>query len=307
MTANDALAELLRYLKSVDYRFIAVTPATHAQYLTVPPPASPGLRDIFGWNRPFEANDVDDRLMSIMRAADALEMRDGRLFSKVRVASLGDDLLLHGGFPTKEVDSVFFGPDSYRFARVLQVQLRPSPAVEWLVDMGAGTGAGAIAASRVRTAGRTTLVDVNSRALSLAAINAAAAGLEAETLLSDSVPEGPDLIIANPPYMMDAAARSYRDGGDLLGGAVALDWVVQALDRLAPGGTMLLYTGAAFVGGQSPLLASLAGVCTDSGAVLEIEEIDPDVFGDELRQPHYAGVERIAAVGAAIRTAIRRG
>ena len=52
-------------------------------------------------------------------------------------------------------------------------------------------------------------------------------------------------MIANPPYMMDDAGRSYRHGGGLLGGEVSLDWASQALASLTPGGTLLLYTGAA--------------------------------------------------------------
>jgi hypothetical protein len=104
-------------------------------------------------------------------------------------------------------------------------------------------------------------------------------------------------VIANPPYMIDPARRSYRDGGDLHGGAVALDWAKQAL---ASGSTMLLYTGAAIVRGASPLIEALHEACSSAGASLDVEEIDPDVFGDELEQPAYAEVERIAVIGAVI-------
>ena len=109
------------------------------------------------------------------------------------------------------------------------------------------------------------------------------------------MPEGADLVIANPPYIMDEARRAYRDGGGLYGGEVALDWVRQALERMAPGGTMLLYTGASVVAGEAPLVAELRRL----GA--EIEEIDPDVFGEELDRPAYAEVERIAVILATIR------
>jgi len=37
------------------------------------------------------------------------------------------------------------------------------------------------------------------------------------------------------------------------------------------------------------------------GCTLSYEEIDPDIFGEELDEPAYADVERIAAVGAVIR------
>ena len=141
---------------------------------------------------------------------------------------------------------------------------------------------------------------MNPAALALAAINAASAEVRVETLLSDAIPRGPQLVIANPPYMIDTLGRAYRDGGDLLGGAVALRWAKQALEGLAPGGSLLLYTGAAYSDGRSPLLDAIAAACAEVGASLELDEIDPDVFGDELDQPGYASVDRIAAVGAVI-------
>lgn len=238
--------------------------------------------------------------MALLGDADALEAVAGGFRSRVRIASLGDDLLLHGAFPTDSPDAVFFGPDTYRFARFIEQRLANFGDAEWLVDMGAGSGAGAIAAARARAFKRVTLVDVNPAALSLAAINAAAAQVPVEAMLSDAVPRRAQLVIANPPYMIDALGRAYRDGGDLLGGEVSLRWIKQALAGLAPGGTVLLYTGAAYSDGRSPLLDALAAACAEAGASLELEEIDPDVFGDELDRPGYANVERIAAVGASI-------
>jgi hypothetical protein len=303
VTAQEALAELLRLLQNAQYQFVAVTPGTHATVLTRGAPAPLSLRDIFGWNRPFEPSNLSPRVMELLRASDTLEPLDGgKLRSRVRVASLGPDLVLHSAFPTNDMNSVFFGPDTYRFARFLHQQLPQVGKVEWLVDMGAGSGAGAIVAARLRDIARITMVDMNAEALKLAAINAAAAGVRAETLLSHQVPTGPDLIIANPPYMLDAAGRSYRDGGGLTGGAVALEWAEQALARLVPGGGMLLYTGAAFIDGRAELLDQMAVACANVHASLELTEIDPDVFGEELKLPHYERVERIAAVGAVIRT-----
>jgi hypothetical protein len=65
---------------------------------------------------------------------------------------------------------------------------------------------------------------------------------------------------------------------------------------------MLLYTGAAFVDGEAPLVTELASACAETGSSLELSEIDPDLFGEELDQPHYESVERIAALGALMRT-----
>ncbi len=301
MTSRDALAELLRFLKAAQYHFIAVTPATHGRVLSRPTPRPLSLRDIFGWNRPFNEADVSPAVIALLNRADALERQGGKLRSGVRVASLGDELLVHSSFPTGDAESVFFGPDTYRFTRFVQQQLPRLGEARWLVDMGAGSGAGAIATAKLRQFPKITMIDTNATALELASINAAAAAVPAETLLSDAIPGGADLIIANPPYMIDAAGRSYRDGGALLGGAISLEWARQALARLAPGGAMLLYTGAAYVDGEAPLVTELASACAKTGSTLEWWEIDPDVFGEELEQPHYECVERIAAIGALIR------
>ena len=171
--------------------------------------------------------------------------------------------------------------------------------------MGAGSGAGGIEVARQLPHAKITLVDVNPAALRLAAINAAYAGVTVEILTSGEMPPGADVVIANPPYMIDAAHRAYRDGGDLLGGAVSLHWAQQALATMAPGGTMLLYTGAAFRRSDAPLIDELERSCDDAGATIMLEEIDPDVFGDELDSPAYADVERIAALSAVISKAKR--
>ena len=301
MNGRAALAELLDRLKQAGYHFTTVTPASHARVLARPLSRTPSLADIFGWNRRFAERELDPALTRLLTAADALDARDGELRSRVRVASLGDQLLLHGAFPTSEADAVFFGPDTYRFARFLEQQLPRLDGARRLIDMGSGSGAGAIASAGLQPFETITMVDINPAALRLAAVNAAAAGVDAETLESHRVPAGADVVIANPPYMIDPAARAYRHGGDLLGGAVALGWADQALAGMAPGGTMLLYTGAAYVEGEAPLIAALQRACDEAGASLHVEEIDPDVFGEELEQPHYDQVERIAAIGAVIR------
>ena len=78
--------------------------------------------------------------------------------------------------------------------------------------------------------------------------------------------------------------------------------MVQALDALVPAGNFILYTGAAVVGGTLPLLDRIRSLCDQDDAVLHTEEIDPDVFGDELEMPQYREVERIAVLGIRITT-----
>jgi methylase of polypeptide subunit release factors len=293
-----ALLDLLTWLKARHYRFHAVTPATHARVLARPAGAA-DLRAIFGWNRPFAERDVEPGLLALMHTAGIV--RDNR--SSLRVASLGSDLFLHSAFPTEEADAVFLGPDTYRFVRFVR-QNWPERA-QGIADLGTGAGVGGIIAAKLAPEAHVSLVDTNPRALELAGINASAAGVAVGLLQGSKIPTGVDLVIANPPYMMDSAGRAYRDGGDLFGGALSLRWVEQALEALAPGGTLLLYTGASIVGGGSPLQEAIERACAAAGAPVRIEEIDPDVFGEELEQPAYAEVERIAAIGAVIRKRLR--
>lgn len=298
---DEPLLELLQQLRARDYEFTAVTPRTHARMHARQILGPPTLRHVFGWNRQFAPHDLEPRLLSLLEAADALQELQGGLRTKVRVASLEGSLFLHSSYPTDTRDSVFFGPDTYRFARFISQQLRRLGAPAWIVDMGAGSGAGGIVAASVTDAKRITLVDINRAALQLARINAAMCELQVETIADSAIPTGPDVVIANPPYMMDPSKRAYRDGGALLGGSVALEWAQQALEAMAPGGVMLLYTGAAYQEGVAPLIHALGRICADASAVLTVEELDPDVFGDELDNPAYAEIERIAAVGAVIR------
>jgi methylase of polypeptide subunit release factors len=301
VSEDEALVALLRLLKAADYRFTAVTPATHARVLRRWC-GRPDLRDIFGWNRLFAESDLDPQLSRCLERGRMLHREGGKLRSMVRVASIDSDLFLHSAYPTVAADAVFFGPDTYRFARFVRERVsRFAAPPKWIVDMGAGSGAGAIVAANLVQGARITALDVNAQALRFTRINAEAAGVDVERVHSSVMPAGADLAIANPPYIMDAAARTYRHGGELLGGQVALEWVNQALRNLKPGGTMLLYTGAAVVGGRSPLIEALQCACMAVGADLDLEETDPDVFGEELDEPAYAEVERIALISAAIR------
>jgi release factor glutamine methyltransferase len=300
VTDEDALLDLLRELQSRDYQFTCVTPATHERVLANPSGGEPSLQDIFGWNRSFTADQLAPELLSLLDRANCVERSEERLRSQVRVASLAKHLFLHSSFPTSSADAVFFGPDTYRFVRFVRSHLGTLDEAQWLVDMGAGSGAGGIAVAALLPSARVSLVDINPAAAQLARVNAGFAGLDAEFLLSDNIPTGCDAVIANPPYMMDASHRTYRDGGGMLGGEVACQWVSQALRALVPGGTMLLYTGAAFTRGRAPLLETIASLCSAANAELGFEELDPDVFGDELVKDSYRGVERIAAVGISI-------
>ena len=302
MSEDAALLELLSGLKSRDYHFTCVSPATHGWVLARAADGEPTLRDIFGWNQPFHRAQLDGGLFALLERANCLEQNGDYFRSRVRVASLAELLFFHSSFPTESGDAVFFGPDSYRFARFLQGSAALIANASTIVDMGAGSGIGGIVCGRQAPAARVTLVDINPAALRLARINADAARVAVQVCCAGNIPAGHDLIIANPPYMADERRRSYRDGGGLFGGERSLAWTREALEVLQPGGTMLLYTGAAVVNGSAPLLDAIQATCAGRGATCVVEEIDPDVFGEELERPAYAEVERIAAVGLRITT-----
>lgn len=295
-TAQDrALLALGVALQAARYTFVTVTPATHARVLRRPRPTRASLRDIFGWNRPFEPSDLEQEWLALAREADVVEESAEGLRMRIRFATLGAHLFVHSGFPTVARDAVFFGPDTYRFVDFVKSNLGRARS---LLDLGCGSGAGGIAVSSACE--RVTLTDVNPAALRFARLNAALAGASVTIHESDvmaAVAEPVDVVIANPPYMRDSAARAYRDGGGLHGEALSLRMAREALARLPRGGSLLLYTGAAVVDGRDVLREALQPICAAAEASFVYRELDPDVFGEQLDEPGYQDVERIAAVG----------
>jgi methylase of polypeptide subunit release factors len=151
-----------------------------------------------------------------------------------------------------------------------------------------------------KSAAMLTCSDVNPVALQLAQVNAALAGCIPRLVESDlfaALDGAYDLILANPPYLMDDGRRAYRDGGEALGAALSLQMLMQSLDHLSPGGRLVLYTGSAIVGGVDRFAAEAAMRLARRSVCYRYCEIDPDVFGEELERPAYGVVDRIAAVG----------
>ena len=100
--------------------------------------------------------------------------------------------------------------------------------------------------------------------------------------------------------MLDAGRRAYRHGGGSLGADLSLRIVNEAIGRLSQGGTLLLYTGVAMVDGHDPFLAAIRAQLTAPQWSWHYQELDPDVFGEQLLEPGYEQVERIAAVGLTV-------
>jgi methylase of polypeptide subunit release factors len=304
----SARAELLGALKRRNYRFVTPTPLTHARVAARKTKAN-DLRDVLGWSLPFERGAIDAEIAAALGDADALETQGDLLKSTVRVSSLDDDLFLHSAYPTVQTDAVFFGPDSYRFAAFIRAELPRLGQRQRIADIGAGSGIGGIVAAKTvqerSGAGSilTTLVlnDINERACGFALANAYAASIGGAVLSMDG--DGLtgemtyDLIVANPPYIVDDAHRTYRDGGANHGSSVSFDWASRAVDKLERNGVLLLYTGSAIVGGVDHFKIELERMLRAKAIEVEYRELDPDVFGEELEREEYADVERIAVVG----------
>ncbi|EKT4467690.1 class I SAM-dependent methyltransferase [Pseudomonas putida] len=304
--ADEALLQLGRRLRADGYRFTCVTPATHARNnAREGTDRARTLRDVFGWSRPFAPSLISADELAQLASAQVLVEEGDLLRSTVRWSSLDDLLLVHSAFPTDASDAVFFGPDSYRFAQVIHDHLQRSPnRVQHAVDIGCGSGVGALLIARAAQHAQVSAVDINPLALRYTAINAALAGVgnlsvEPSDLL-DGITGTFDLIVANPPYMLDASERVYRHGGGTLGAELSLRIVEQARERLSPGGSLLLYTGVAIVEGRDALLEAIRLRLAGPQWSWVYREVDPDVFGEQLLEPGYERVERIAAVALTV-------
>lgn len=298
---DAALETLLTQLKSAGYRFTTPAPSTHRRVLTRRMgQVARDLIDVFGWNMRFEDGLLPTEILAALHAAQGVTRVGAQWVSRYRVASLDEHLFVHSAFPTGE-HSVFFGPDSYRFAHFIQRAAPPLREGARTLDIGAGSGVGGIVAATLGRRVQLTLTDVNAKALALADVNAKAAGLAPTLTFCDGLPPGDepfDLIVANPPYIGGAPGKTYADGGGDLGLDLSIAWTRAACARLASGGKFLLYSGAAITRGHDPLHAALAPLAQANDCAFRYDELDPDVFPGTLVQPSYWSVERIAAVGA---------
>ncbi|MCQ4288544.1 class I SAM-dependent methyltransferase [Pseudomonas stutzeri] len=299
---DRALLHLAQALRERGYHFITPTPLTHERVnQRVENVLAKDLAGVFGWSRPFQHELLLPALFSLMDQAGVLAPCDSRWRSRVRLSSLDGQLFVHSAYPTDAPDAVFFGPDTYRFANAIQAHLNDHPGnIRRAVDIGCGSGAGAVLTALARPQAEVLAVDINSSALRLTRINAALAGadnLRAQhsDLLRDVDGEF-DLILANPPYLVDPGERAYRHGGGPLGAGLSLAIFDSALERLAPCGTLLLYTGVAMIGNQDPFLMEVSQRLEGRGLQWRYREVDPDVFGEELLDGAYTECDRIAAV-----------
>ncbi len=298
----NALLALGNALRQAGYRFMTVTPSTHRRINNRPGnERAHDLRGVFGWSRPFDRALLPASVLALMVDAGVLEETEDGLRSLVRVSTLNDMLLFHSAWPTRDDDSVFFGPDTYRFVTAMRrgfafVGAGPVRAV----DIGCGGGAGALTIARAFPHAEVIGADINTRALELAMVNGRLNGVSnlalAESDLFDGLQGDFDLVVSNPPFVVDPDARRYRHGGGERGAELSRCIVEQGLARLRCGGSLMLYTGVALSGPGDHFLDSLRPTLAAQCDTWTYEELDPDIFGGQLGEPGYEDVERIAAV-----------
>ncbi|KTC62740.1 SAM-dependent methyltransferase [Pseudomonas fluorescens ABAC62] len=304
--ADRALLNLGKDLKQHGYHFITPTPLTHDRvYGRLSNPLAKTLRDVFGWSMPFDSQLLPAALHDQLQQAQIIEQQDALWRSTVRWSSLGDLLFAHSPYPTTQADAVFFGPDSYRFAQVIEAHLQQRfEPLKRAVDIGCGAGVGALVIAQARHDAQVSAVDINPRALRMTAVNAELAGLGNVSVYQSDILaslEGTfDLIVANPPYMNDDRQRAYRHGGGALGEQLSVRIVNESLARLALGGSLVLYTGVAMVAGADVFLEAVKPLLANDAYGWTYRELDPDVFGEELDKPGYERVERIAVVALTV-------
>jgi methylase of polypeptide subunit release factors len=296
------LSALIGFLQAENYKFVTPTPATHSRNNNrAGNEQARSLTDAFGWSRPFPRSLLPAPLFGLLRDSAVVFECEAGWKSSVRASTLDGDLFLHSAFPTVSPDAVFFGPDTYRFVRAIKDNLLSEPRpLRRALDLGCGSGAGGVVLAKNASCRELVLTDINDTALRMARLNAEAAGvLNVTTVHSDlfaNVDGEFDMIVANPPYLNDPLQRAYRHGGGELGRALSVRIAKSAKDRLSPGGTLLMYTGSPIVGGVDRLLQAVEEDFASCDLRWCYEEIDPDVFGEELETAAYHNVDRIAAV-----------
>ena len=307
---ETGLSALISFLKEEKYQFTTPTPATHQRNNDrLLNERASTLSDAFGWSRPFPQTLLPKPMFELLSGSGIVFECAAGWKSSVRASSLDGELFLHSAFPTISADAVFFGPDTYRFARAIKHNLLSEPRqLGRILDVGCGSGAGGVVVAKNASYRELVLSDINTTALQMARLNTAAAGLIHVAILQSDlfadIQGDFDMIVANPPYLNDPLQRAYRHGGGELGGEISCRILQSAIDRLFPGGTLLLYTGSPIVGGVDRLLLAFEQMLAGSGMAWSYDEVDPDVFGEELETSSYSAVDRIAAV---VLTARKRG
>ena len=329
-----ALVELGHALVAAGYDWVCPHPQTQAlvngRFVNR---KARDLMGVFGWNRPCEpqllASALPEALLQTLVETGVLQVSIDRetMRSRVRFSSFTGTLVAHSAWPAHEPDATAFGPDTYRFGAFLERELGSPAAPGWahlsrleralnVVDLGCGSGAAGVLAARLleplsrseAPGVHVSFVDPHARALRFATANARLVGLQDLSCVQGNtlaeVPDPIDLLLASPPSLPDPRQRGGQDDVRVWGTQEALGVVDTALQRLAPGGRLLMCTGAPVVRGVDQLWHQLqerlAHATRERHAVCRYQMIEADIHSQALGQPAYAEVERIAAVGLSV-------
>ena len=297
---DAALLDLLSALRQRRYQFVTPLNATARLVRRRPDKeVARSLRDVLGWNLPFERGAIDPAVEALLEASGCLIDGPKGQRATIRVSSFEEGLFLHSAYGSNDNEAVFLGPDTYRFAEFLRRELIGAEGIRRILDVGTGAGVGGVVAGLITGADHVALSDTNPLALRYAAVNAAHAGVAVSSILAsglDGADNDLDCVVANPPFIA-AGGRLYSHGGDRHGLEMSFDWASAAIPKLRQGGVLLMYTGSAIIEGEDPFRRSLEDLAQGAGCALAYRELDPDIFGSQLKREAYAGVERIAAVG----------
>lgn len=304
---DSALLALLSFLKRADYCFVTTSPATHHRVnQRTANRQSRSLRDVFGWNRTFQKTLLPGPIFEMLAEREIITETSDGWKSVIRASSMEAEIFLHSSFPTLSADAVFFGPDTYRFVRAIRAHmaknLRP---VQRALDIGCGSGAAGILIAKGCSSREVLMTDVNEAAVQLSRTNSSFVGttncLSINSDLFQGVDGKFDLIVSNPPYLNDPLERRYRHGGGTLGSELSIKIADASLSRLAPFGSLLLYTGSPIVDGKDAFYVAVEKLLHNTSFDWSYDEIDPDVFGEELDTDGYKTADRIAVVVLSVR------
>lgn len=228
-----------------------------------------------------------------------------------------DELLyyIHSTYPTSS-DSVFFGPDTYLYLDYLRAaQCHVTRLSRNILDICCGAGAGAIHLARQFRDATVFGLDLNPRALDLAAINATHAGVPQVRFLESNLYAGLpqsargklDVIVSNPPYIATTPEEvddlaTYADGGSMEGLELAIRIIDEGFDMLAPGGLFVIYTGVTIPLSRPSFDPFLHHLRQLKGLeVLDYTILHPDMWPEEIGKGAYTNAARIQAIGTVVR------
>ena len=101
MLIDTPLVHLGQWLRETGYRFVTVTPATHARVNSRDyARQARSIEDVFGWSRPFRPSLLPAIALRFLEEAGALERRGELFSSSVRYSVLDDQMYVHSAFPT---------------------------------------------------------------------------------------------------------------------------------------------------------------------------------------------------------------